>query len=504
MPRPAYSSPYIWWTWLTGKTSEREGYAGDSVRSTLRAEKSNLSSAAGWEESARTTSARSSTRASIRGEGSLPPTGNGISTLIEDPAVRAKVASTKMMGILKAKEKYRVPFDQGLYGAAIVMPQLARSAGWPKHLCVLSVRSFIFLLVNYVAQGCILYMIAKEENVWDAFAGQMFLCDFGKDSNDCPDGPDCVGPGGTIFSPPRVYGWDLWSTRVYVRDSLVALFPHMKDEIHKNVDPGEYGVESYWCRLLCCTLFTVTVMSDLWGSINILRVFFDVPNKAELWIDYEVPDWADKEHAKAIHGWSELDLVKLKVAGMPLAWKIFDVLIILLPKMLLWKITAEAGILFLMEASGIEDIVVNSVALAFILQIDELLCAELMSETTRTILGKLEDYHLEDFEQEIAVEEMTDEELLEKYEEAQNCGWGLQELWDSFPARLVAVFCLTGFFVYIYYERHCVVSASGGFVSHSMSLPVSTKFTLLNAFFQYFFPVETVEETYWTMPDVKM
>lgn len=486
MPRPAYSGPYIWWSWLTGKTSEREGYAGNSVRSTLRADNLTISS--------------------TELEEPIPPTSvlrNGSSGVIKDPKLRAVAASTKMMGILKAKEKYRVPFDKGLYGAAIVMPQLARSAGWRKDLCVLSIRSFIFLLVNYVAQGCILYMIAKEEIVWDAFAGQMFLCDFGKNSNDCPDGPDCMGPEGTVFSPPRVYGWDQWSTRVYVRDSLVALFPHLKDDIHKNVDPGEYGVESHVCRLLCCTLFTVTVMSDLWGSINILRVFIDVPNKAELWIDYEVPDWADKEHAKAVHGWSELDLVKLKVAGMPLAWKIFDVLIILLPKMLLWKITAEAGILFLMEASGIEDIVVNSVALAFILQIDELLCNELMSETTRTMLGKLEDYHLEGYESEIAVENMTDEEVLDKYEKANQGRWGLQELWDSFPARLVAVFILTGDFVWVYYARHCVTSAAGGSVSHSMRLPTSTDFSLLNAFFQHFFPIETVEEPFWTMPEAQ-
>jgi len=490
MPRPAYSSPYVWWSWLTGKKSDLDRHDDNDTYGRLYSQRSAV------------TVMRAEDADLLPGRAdSGPISKSSTGEADKDPETRAKIAAAKMMGILKAKEKFRVSFDPGLYGAAVVIPQIARSAGWPKNLAVLSIRSFMFLVVNYIAQGCILYMIAKEENVWDLFAGQMYLCDFGRDANNCPDGPDCVGPGGTLFSAPRVYSWDLWTTRMYVRDSLVALFPHMKDEIHKNVDPGEYGVESYWCRLLCCTLFTVTVMSDLWGSINIMRVLVDIPNQAEYWIDYEVPEWADKDHAKAIHGWSELDLVALKIAGMSLHWKILNVFVVLIPKLLLWKVTAEAGICFLMETSGIEDIVVNSVALAFILQIDELLCCALMSDTTRAILGKIEDYHLEDYDKEIAVESMTDEELLERYDE-QKTGFGLSDLWDTFPVKLCFVFLLTFFFVELYYVRHCVTSETGGRVSHSMRLPLSTDFTFFNAFFQHIFPVAMQDKPFWTMPNV--
>lgn len=489
MPRPTRSSPYVWWSWLIGKKPDPDKLDDTDTYGRLYTQ-------------------RSSDTAYVMRAGDSALIGSADKGLAnkssqldeEDAETRAKIAAAKMMGVLRAQEKFKVSFDQGLYGAALVMPQIARSAGWPKNLCVLSIRSFIFLLVNYAAQGLILYMIAKEEGVWDLFAGQMYLCDFGRDSNNCPDGPDCVGPGGTPFSPPRVYSWDLWTTRVYVRDSLVALFPHLKDEIHKNVDPGEYGIEDYWCRLLCCTLFTVTVMSDLWGTINSVRVLLDIPNKAELWIDYELPDWAEKDHAKAIHGWSELDLVSLKVAGMPLHWKIFNVIVILLPKLLLWKVTAEAGITFLMETSGIEDIVVNSVALAFILQIDEMLCQELMSDTTRAILGKLQDYHLEEYDKAMAVEKETDEELLQRHE-IQKQGFGPVDLWEAIPVKLCCVFILTALFVQLYYQRHCATSETGGQVSRSMRLPLSTDFTFGNAFFQRFFPAPTQEEPFWTMPN---
>ncbi len=51
--------------------------------------------------------------------------------------------------------------------------------------------------------------IAKEENVLDAFAGQMYLCDFGKNMNG-------LGPGGTNITAPRLYSWDQWAVRNYV------------------------------------------------------------------------------------------------------------------------------------------------------------------------------------------------------------------------------------------------------------------------------------------------
>mmetsp|Transcript_72939 Transcript_72939/g.128826 ORF Transcript_72939/g.128826 Transcript_72939/m.128826 type:complete len:475 (+) Transcript_72939:64-1488(+) len=474
MPRPAYSSTHEWWIWakstITGQKPADETY-------------NQLNSTRG-----------------LRAQHADAPNNNAGKDTQE---FHAKVAAAKLMGITKAEEKYRVKLDKSLYGAAIMMPQIARSAGWPKNICVLMCRSYIFLLVNYTVQGMILFFIAKEEIVWDSFGGQMFLCDFGKDSGGCPGGANCIGPSGTEYTPSRVYSWDLWTTRMYVRDSLKALFPDRVDDINTLVDPGEYGVESYYCRLLCCALFTVTVMSDLWGSINMLWVFIDVPNKAECWVDYEEPTWADKEHAKAIHGWTELDLVTLKIAGMPLSWKIFNVLVVLLPKMLLWKITAEAGILFLMETSGIEDIVVNSVALAFILQIDELLCNELMSDSTRAILEKLEDYHLENYAKENNVEDLTDEELYQQNEEQINAPWGIRQLMEIFPLKLLLVFLLTWFFVDRYYTRHCVTSEAGGLVSHSMRLPLGTEFSLLNAFFQSFAPVTREEEPFWTMPSSK-
>jgi len=406
-----------------------------------------------------------------------------------------------MMSILKAREKHALRLDVSVYAAAIIMPQIARSAGWPKNLTIVMIRSYIFLLVNYFTHGCCLYFLAKEELVWDAFAGQMFLCDFGKDSGDCPGAANCIGPAGTEFAPARVYSWSLWPTRMYVRDSLKGMFPDRIDDINRLADPGEYGLESYYCRLLCCALYTVTVMSDLMGSINIMKVFMDIPNKPECWVGYEEPTWADKERAKAIHGWTELDLVTLKIAGMSLPWKILNVVVVLLPKVFLWKITAEAGTVFLMETSAISDLIVNSVALAFILQIDALLCAELMSETTRSILEKLDEHHLEDYAYEDNVEEMPDKDLYTQNEVQIKRSWNCNELWDLFPLKFALCILLTWAFTGYYYQRHCAVDDAGGKVSISLGLPLGTGFNVLNAFMPRFFPILEEEEPLWVMPE---
>mmetsp|Transcript_1926 Transcript_1926/g.3505 ORF Transcript_1926/g.3505 Transcript_1926/m.3505 type:complete len:104 (+) Transcript_1926:3-314(+) len=99
----------------------------------------------------------------------------------------------------------------------------------------------MFLLTNVILQGFLLYMLSKELRTLDKFGGQMHLCDFGAHSGSCPEGKNCIGPGGTAYTPDRLFDWKLWTTRVFVRDSLKQLFPDRADEIQDVVDPGEYG-----------------------------------------------------------------------------------------------------------------------------------------------------------------------------------------------------------------------------------------------------------------------
>jgi hypothetical protein len=57
--------------------------------------------------------------------------------------------------------------------------------------------------------------------------------------------------------------------RTFVRDSLKALFPDRVEEIEQKIDPGEYGVESYWCRFACCFVFMISCMDSLSDLVRI-------------------------------------------------------------------------------------------------------------------------------------------------------------------------------------------------------------------------------------------
>merc|ERR1719310_1139911 len=104
------------------------------------------------------------------------------------------------------------------------MPQLARTAGWNRFFSLLSLRSFIFLAVNVTVQAWILMMLGKEIFVMDAFAGKVYLCDFGAHITDCPGDPHCTGPSGTSYTPARMYNFAAWQTRTFFRDSLISIF----------------------------------------------------------------------------------------------------------------------------------------------------------------------------------------------------------------------------------------------------------------------------------------
>merc|ERR1719235_2767748 len=111
-------------------------------------------------------------------------------------------------------------------------------------------------------------------------------------------------------------------------------------------------------------------MNDLNSTISLFQLLKKVPSKAESWVDYD----PDSDEGLGL---------KFKVAGMPKKWKIFNALVIGVPKLLIWAITVDAGIRFLMETAGMVDLILNSVAMGFILDIDELIADRLANEATK-------------------------------------------------------------------------------------------------------------------------
>lgn len=344
-------------------------------------------------------------------------------------------------------------------------------------------------------------MLSKEERVMSKFGGQMHLCDFGAAFDRCPDAPNCLGPGGTIYKPSRLYNWEMWTTRMYVRDSLQALFPDRLDEIHEKVDPGEYGLESYSLRIVCCFVFVMGCWNDWSSTYSIAVLLSTIPSKPEPWMCYEPPKWhSDKEHAKLMMGWSELDLVKFRVAGMPLTWKVVNIFLLFLPKLFLWILTLDVGVVFLLETAVIEDMIINAVALAFILSLDELICNSLCSPISQYMTEQLEPYVWIDCADD---ENMLDKEAYDRHQIGKRFGCCACQLWIYIlPHRLIMILLCTSFFIAKYYLEHCTRLEDGSVVSTTVRVPSTAHFSILSFLFGPFpemFPVE-VDSAAWVMP----
>jgi hypothetical protein len=391
----------------------------------------------------------------------------------------ARVSLGKLYLSVKKEDVMNVEVTS-IYGQAFVMPQIARSAGWPARLVVLCVRSQVFLMANCFLQWMLVYSLMKEEQVMDKFAGQMWMCNFAAIKEGCPEADGCIGPGGTRITPSRLYSFAQWNMRKFVKTALKDVFPDRSDLIEEKVDAGEYGLESQHCRLLCTFLFIVAVTQELRSSIELIRLLWSVPSEEQSWV-VEDPDTCE---------------VKLKISGIPRAWKFANVILVVVPKFMLWQFICRTGMIFLLETASIQNTIVNSTALTFILNIDELLFEVFATAQTKHMLRTIEGYPIgKQSETEISDEkiaEWPDEGIIDASE---------VNVWfsrASVPWYVLVSVGIWVYFVWVYYTTHCHLSPDGTLVSNPMYLPKSTSFSHLSAFLPQVFPVASVDTPYWT------
>eukprot|EP00930_Biecheleria_cincta_P043432 TRINITY_DN29823_c0_g1_i1.p1 TRINITY_DN29823_c0_g1~~TRINITY_DN29823_c0_g1_i1.p1 ORF type:complete len:462 (-),score=57.31 TRINITY_DN29823_c0_g1_i1:241-1626(-) len=395
-------------------------------------------------------------------------------------------------GLVSTKETIQVENDS-VYGAALVIPQVARSMACPRELLLMSFTSIFYLSLTIILHVLLLTYIDKEEKVFDKFGGEMYLCDLGVNLEQCtedPDFPGCMGPGGTKMSAPRLYDWSTWVTRNFVRDSFKAMFPHMTlDEINAKVDPGEYGIESYWCRVICVFIFVLTLVPEAKLCIEMANCLWRVPTENASWVEVN-------------EGASDLiDSLRIKIAGMSCGWKLSNAIFVLMPKTILLVWTAKAGVFFLMETAGIDAIIVNSVALGFLLSLDELITEALLSTSTRLVLEKCEGFTLgED------PGKQTDEHMIDVFYEQQKvsgCFSWVLLIRDFVFRHTLSIWIVALIFVGFvgsYYLTSCQLD-EGRWVSKPLHLPNSLKFNVINAALSFLFPVPVEEKASWTMPE---
>eukprot|EP00928_Gymnodinium_smaydae_P022184 TRINITY_DN18710_c0_g1_i1.p1 TRINITY_DN18710_c0_g1~~TRINITY_DN18710_c0_g1_i1.p1 ORF type:complete len:230 (-),score=25.00 TRINITY_DN18710_c0_g1_i1:324-1013(-) len=222
-----------------------------------------------------------------------------------------------------------------------------------------------------------------------------------------------------------------------------------------------------------------------------LMVLWQIPTTHESWVKY---DSASED--------GEASGVVMRISGMPRYWKVFNALFVLLPKMCIWVLTVDNGVLFLMETAGIEDLVVNACALAFILNLDEILYDAMFSDVAKGLIDELEPCELDVEANQYEAESIT--ELWNTHQ--SNRAWTICTFslyYFAIPFRLVMMILITLFFLYKYYHEHCTQIEDGTWVPTPLHLPRSYNLPWASFIFGPFprlFPIPTEENEAWSMP----
>ena len=156
-------------------------------------------------------------------------------------------------------------------------------------------------------------------------------------------------------------------------------------------------MESQIARLACALIFGVNLMNDMRDIYRLWELVIEVPSADDggdllFWVitDEEEEDGEEKEEPEENE--EEKQTTRFQIRGMPRRWKAIYLALLVFPRSVVWVALAHQGFRFLMETGTVEDVILNSLALGYILDIDELIYAVCTSEVVKRIMEKLEDY----------------------------------------------------------------------------------------------------------------
>jgi len=158
-------------------------------------------------------------------------------------------------------------------------------------------------------------------------------------------------------------------------------YEHLVDQVHENFDPGEFGMENYYCRFLASLIFMTAEIKEFCKTAELIVVLWKTPSRSESWV-YRV-HCEHKDPTKSL---------RFITAGIPRMWKVFYFVFLVLPKSVLLYNVCWMGLRFLMETAGIFKVLMSAAAMDFILNIDELLFDYLGSVTSKRIMSQLKGF----------------------------------------------------------------------------------------------------------------
>jgi hypothetical protein len=375
-----------------------------------------------------------------------------------------------------------------VWGAAFVIPQVARCIQCNALSMVLIARAFFNLFCCVAVQLCLVVFMGKSTQVFAPLGGHMHLCDFGSNLDACPDAPNCIGPGGTNYTSHRLLKFEKWMMQRFAKDAFLYMHSDRHDEIKKSIDPGEYGLESYKCRVMCVVLFVTSVVPEIVSCLSMAICMYNLER-----VEHDEPggSWAELDHEVQAHRTTyvsmagrtiEQEKYTYRFAGMPLRWKVFNFLFLLCPKVMILHYVLREGSVMLMETSDIKTMILGAMALSYLTSMNDMFYNHFATEPVRRIMFSIRAHN-------------DDEEVRTDVK-------AYEILFRFFPWRSCMVLIVATIYIAYYYYTKCHWKG-GQFVSKDMYIPVTSSYHILDFMLDSLFhTLGRSDKSFWTFASV--
>lgn len=251
------------------------------------------------------------------------------------------------------------PPTNSIYSVCFVMPQIASQLTWPPGLLGRVIQCYCILVATWCIQCLYLYEILHIEQLRDEGCNQ--------------NATECLANGFVKtegFFPD--YGhWTLCTDNVGKATNLV---PQVTQQ-------------------LCIMVFVVSLFSDFRNAMDLARCLYRLPSKKGVWL---VGRKMEEIQLGNFDAQETLDL-NIQVDAVPLSWKIFYCISLVIPKVLIMVALLFVGTCYLFNESDRKELILNAVAYVFVSQIDSLLFDAVVPNDIREKLDNMQTYrgHLE-------------------------------------------------------------------------------------------------------------
>jgi len=304
--------------------------------------------------------------------------------------------------------------------AGMIMPLIAWSAQrnfngkWrlPVSLRVLRGKSMFLALCSFAVQFSLLSALWSSQSTLKDLDGIPHLCTYGADPG---ASSDSRGPWGVQYKRDRSNVESDYS-QVVIRNTLFEILKHLNaTDRHPSIEPVDFGMESATCRVVCMGVLTLMLCYEFLAflrTVDLIRRALPHaicgwrqfhPERKSTWITFEtdVPKRKGEigrenggadflKDAWQFGGKSAVDLVKFRLRrSMPLHWLLWWCFLAGLRLVVFFWFMCDV-VPFMMNSASITELILNSLAFGFVLELDISFWLVFSSCKSKDILTRLQ------------------------------------------------------------------------------------------------------------------